>query len=117
MRKKIVVLMAIVVVAMGVSFFAAPSVSQAVIINNVTVSVDGAVFTLWGPGCSLVTCLPSVNLLPGQTLVLAQTGALPGATIGTFNFDTSDIVCAGGVVGASNCPNPTVSVTTTGPAQ
>jgi hypothetical protein len=101
MRRKIVVLMAIVAVAMGVSLFAAPSVSQAVVINNVTVTIGGFSFTLWGSGLPL-------NLGTTGSVTLAQTSG--------FNFDTSDLLC-GGTVGASGCPNPVVSVTTTGPVQ
>ncbi len=76
MRKKMVVLIAIVVVAMGVSFFGAPSVSHAVPVNSVTVTIGASVFTLWGGG------LP-INLNPGQSVTLAQTSG--------FNFDTSDL--------------------------
>jgi hypothetical protein len=101
MRRKIVVLIAIVAVAMGVSLFAAPSVSQAVVINNVTVTIGGFSFTLWGSG------LP-INLGTTGSVTLAQTSG--------FNFDTSDLIC-GGVIGASGCSSPVVSVTTTGPVQ
>jgi len=74
MRKKI--LIAIVAVAIGVSIFAAPSVSQAISVTSVTVTIGANVFTLWGGG------LP-INLNPGQSVTLAQTS--------DFNFDTSDL--------------------------
>jgi hypothetical protein len=83
MRKKMVVLIAIVALVMGVTVLGAPSVSQAVSVNTVTVTIGGSVFTLWGPGClSGPPCLP-ITLNPGQSVTLAQTSG--------FNFDTSDL--------------------------
>jgi hypothetical protein len=75
MRKKLSFFMAMAAV-MGLSIFAAPTVSQAVTITSVTVTIGANVFTLWGGG------LP-VTLNPGQSLTLAQTSG--------FNFDTSDL--------------------------
>jgi hypothetical protein len=79
MRRKIVVLRAIIAVAMGVSLFAAPSVSQAIPVNTVTVTVGALVFNLWGGG------LP-INLATGGSVTLAQTNG--------FNFDISDLLSA-----------------------
>lgn len=92
MRKKILVLISAVALAMGVSFLAAPSLSHAVSITSVSVSVDTSTFSLW--------TFP-VNLDVGQTLVLAQTSG--------FNFDTSDVLC-GSPASVAKCPSATVTV-------
>src|SRR5712692_858563 len=69
MRKKLSIFMAMAMV-MGLSIFAAPTVSQAVSVSTVTVTIGATVFSLWGPGCGLGTCLPVV-LSPGQSVTLA----------------------------------------------
>jgi hypothetical protein len=75
MRKKI--LTTIAAVAIGISIFAMPSVSQALSVNTVTVTIGATVFNLWGGG------LP-IDLAPGGSVTLAQTS--------DFNFDTSDLL-------------------------
>ena len=101
MKKKIASLVSIAVLAMGVSF-AAPSVSQAVIITSVTVT--GSFAPNFGLGCFVAICLP-VTLNPGQTLVLAQTPFALGQP-SVFNFDTSETKATS-----------VVHVTTVGPVQ
>jgi hypothetical protein len=81
MRKKLSIFMAMAMV-MGLSIFAAPTVSQAVSVSTVTVTIGATVFSLWGPGCGLGTCLP-IDLAIGGSVTLAQTSG--------FNFDTSDL--------------------------
>ena len=106
--RKIIGLVSIASLALGVPFFVAPSVSQAVTINNVTVVVGGSTFSgcvtaalctnkIWDLGAT------GVDIGTGSTapLILTQN---QGGTAG-FNFDTSDIA---GLTGAS--PAPTVTV-------
>ena len=95
MKRKISVLVMIAALVMGVSVFAAPSTSQAIVIDlsTISVTITGAstpTFALW---------TGSVTLQPSQTLVLASTG---GGT--NFNFDVSDDRCSG------PCPAPVVHV-------
>jgi PEP-CTERM motif-containing protein len=104
MRKKIIGLVSIGL-ALGVTFFAAPSVSQAVIITSVSVSVGGTTFCDTTGACTnkIWNLGGGVNIGTGSTapLILTQNQA---GTAG-FNFDTSDIA---GLTGAS--PAPTVTV-------
>ena len=88
MRKKVLSVLGIVALAIGVAILAAPPPSQAVIINDVVVTVGA---TTWCGSSSAVACgvndiwaIPAggFNLLPGQDLILAQTSG--------FNFDTSE---------------------------
>ena len=85
-------LISIAVLALGVSFLAAPSVSQAVTINNVTVTIGTTVFALW--------TFP-VTLNPGETLVLTQNSG--------YNFDTSDLAC-GNPASVANCAAASILV-------
>jgi len=101
MRKKIMASLSIVSLALGVPFFAAPSVSQAVIITSVNVTVGGTTFCDTTGACAnkIWNLGGGVNIGTGSTapLILTQTDG--------FNFDTSDIP---GLTGAS--PAPTVTV-------
>src|SRR5215470_1745809 len=95
MRRKISVLAVIAALVMGVSVFAAPSTSDALVIDLSTISLTIA----GGSTSSFALWTGSVTLQPSQTLVLASTG---GGT--NFNFDTSDVRCSGA------CPAPVVHV-------
>jgi hypothetical protein len=86
MRTRVLGLISIGLLFLGVSLVAAPVRSDAVIINNVTVTetqgassitlcIAGCVNNIWSAG-------GGTNLLAGQSLVLTQTAG--------FNFDTSD---------------------------
>jgi hypothetical protein len=82
-------LAAIGIVAMSIACLGARSQSHALTINNVSVDIGANAFSIW--------FFPIV-LFPGESLVLTQTFG--------FNFDTSDVTCAG------PCPDPTVTVAT-----
>ena len=104
MRRKIIGLVSILGLALGVPFFVAPSISQAVTITTVTVVVGGTTFSgcvtaavctnkLWDLGAA------GVNIGTGSTapLILTQTDG--------FNFDTSDVAGL-----TSGSPAPTITV-------
>ena len=105
MRKKIIGLVSITGLALGVLFFAAPSVSQAVIITSVDVTVGGTTFCDTTGACAnkIWNLGGGVNIGTGSTapLILTQNQA---GTAG-FNFDTSDV---SGLTAGS--PAPTVTV-------
>ena len=86
MRTRVLGLISIGLLFLGVSLVAAPVRSDAVIINNVTVTeTQGAAsITLCIAGCvnNIWSAGGGTNLLAGQSLVLTQTAG--------FNFDTSD---------------------------
>jgi PEP-CTERM motif len=100
MRTRVLGLISIGLLFLGVSLLAAPVRSDAVIINNVTVTETqgGASFTWCILGCAapIWAAGGGTNLLAGQSLVLTQ-------TVG-FNFDISegvrDIGCDGTVANA-----------------
>jgi len=102
--RKIIGLVSIAGLALGVPFFVAPPVSQAVSITSVTVVVGGSTFSgcvtaalctnkIWDLGAT------GVDIGTGSTapLILTQTSG--------FNFDTSDIAGL-----TSGSPAPTVTV-------
>ena len=101
MRKQTLVRLSIAGLALGVSFFVAPSVCQAVIITSVSVTVGGTTFCDTTSACAnkIWNLGGGVNIGTGSTapLILTQTDG--------FNFDTSDVA---GLTGAS--PAPTVTV-------
>jgi len=93
MRGKISILVAIAALVIGVGLLAVPATSDAVVISNVTVTVGTGTFCggvactnpIWTPGIG-----GGINLNPGDTLVLTQTGGAGG-----FNFDSSDTGAGG----------------------
>lgn len=106
MRMKMIGLVSIAVLALGVSLFAAPSVSQAIIITSVSVTVGGTTFCDTTGACPVANRIwnlgGGVDVGTGSTapLVLTQ-NQLAGSP--NFNFDTSEI-------GATVATNPTVTV-------
>jgi len=97
MKTRIWGLISIALLFLGVSLLAVPVRSDAVVINNVTVTeTQGAnSFTWCIAGCAnnIWAAGGGTNLLPGQSLVLTQTTG--------FNFDTSD-----GPTGTTGCATP-----------
>ena len=91
MRKQALVRLSIAGLALGVAFFVAPSVSQAVIITSVSVTVGGTTFCDTTSACAnkIWNLGGGVNIGTGSTapLILTQTDG--------FNFDTSDLVASG----------------------
>jgi hypothetical protein len=105
MRKRILLLVSIAAFAIGVSIFAAPSTSHAIVINNVTVTVGNLTrcITGCGAGNDIWASAAGTNVTATgaiQKLVLTQTAG--------FNWDSSE-----GIGGANpNCGSPTPCTTT-----
>jgi hypothetical protein len=101
MRKKILFLVSMAAFVFGISIFAAPSTSHAIVINNVTVTVGGLTACISGCGAGSIwgaaagTDVTATGAI--RSLVLTQTAG--------FNFDTSE----------GNAPNcaPATPCTTT----
>ena len=93
MRRKIGALGAIATLVLGVAVFAAPPVSDAVVINTITVT-NGTGGNFTGGAAGTTWVFAPINLAPGQTLVLTQNQNAVNSTLPTglpgFNFDTSE---------------------------
>jgi PEP-CTERM motif len=91
--RKITGLVSIAVLALGVSFFAAPSVSQAVTITSVSVTVGSTTFCDSTGSCGLKiwNLGGGVDLATGGKALILTQAQLANA----FNFDTSDLVAPG----------------------
>jgi len=91
MKKRMPVLVALAVLVMGAGLVAAPSTSDAGVVNSVEVTVGNTTWCTTGILCANpIWTLPggSVDLGPAGTksLVLTQTGG----GVANFNFDTSE---------------------------
>jgi hypothetical protein len=94
MTKKILFLVSVAALVIGVSIFAVPSISHAVLITSVNVTVGGVTYCDSTQACAnkIWNLSGGVNLTaPGQALVLTQNQP-GGVGAGTFNFDTSEPV-------------------------
>ena len=92
MTKKILFLVSVVALVIGVSIFAVPSISHAVLITSVNVTVGGVTYCDSTQACAnkIWNLSGGVNLTaPGQALVLTQNQP-GGVGAGTFNFDSSE---------------------------
>ena len=94
MRGKNAALVAIAALVIGIGLLSIPSTSEAILVTNIDVHVGaleacgaGCVNNIWGAGLGA-----GINLNPGDTLVVTQTGGAGG-----FNFDSSDFGTAGGL--------------------
>jgi hypothetical protein len=73
----------------------------------VEVDIGSTIFTNWnGAGVNHLGA-SGTTITAGQDLILTQNPTTPGS----FNFDTSDVLCAGSV---STCPAPVIKVTIQG---
>jgi len=103
----------VVALILGAASLAAPSASEAVTISSITVTVGG---TTWcdttGVCANKVWNLGGgVNLNPGQSLILAQTGGAAG-----YNFDTSEGNLPGCLAPGTSCATSiTINGTLIGP--
>jgi len=80
---------------------------DAITVTGVEVDIGTAVFTNWnGPGVNHLGA-SGTTITGVQQLILTQNPTTPG----NFNFDTSDVLCAGSV---STCPAPVIKVTIQG---
>jgi hypothetical protein len=86
MRSGISILVAVAALVIGMSVLVAPSASEAVTITSVTVTVGSTTWCDTTGSCSnkIWNLAGGVNVNPGQSLILSQTGAA------AFNFDTSE---------------------------
>jgi hypothetical protein len=92
--------------------FLLPNLGQAATITSVSVDIGTNHFQIWdtgSPGKQPGTTLPA----GGQTITGSQQAVFTqnSATLGDFNFDTSDFPCGGS---NANCPNPIIHVTVAG---
>jgi hypothetical protein len=99
--KKILFWLSTVAFVIGISIFAAPSTSHALVINNVTVTVGNLTACITGCANNIWSSAAGTNVTSGgaiSSLVLTQNGA--------FNFDTSDANaqghCSGGCLTTLN---------------
>ncbi len=96
MRRKFLALVAITALVMGAAVFAAPSESDAVIINTITVGNGQLTDYTGGPAGNTWTIAPgTINLAVGQSVVFTQNENHLPSTIAAnglpgFNFDTSE---------------------------
>jgi len=91
----------------GISLLLACERAYAITITGVEVDIGSAVFTNWnGAGVNQLGA-SGTTITAGQDLILTQNPTTPG----NFNFDTSDVLCAGSV---SACPAPVIKVTIQG---
>ncbi len=91
----------------GLSFLLLCAPVGAITITGVEVDIGSTVFTIWnGPGANHLGA-SGTTITAGQQLILTQNSTAPGG----FNFDTSDVLCAGSV---STCPAPVIKVTIQG---
>jgi len=97
MRTRVWGLISIALLFLGVSLLTVPVRSEAVVINNVTVTetqgADSFTWCIAGCGAPIWATGAGTNVLAGQSLVLTQTAG--------FNFDTSD-----GPTGRTGCDTP-----------
>jgi hypothetical protein len=98
--KKLLFWLSTAAFVIGISIFAAPSTSHAIIINNVTVTVGNITrcITGCGAGNDIWSSAAGTNVTPGgaiSALVLTQTAG--------FNFDTSDANAQGHCDATSPC--------------
>ena len=93
--------------AAWLSFLLLSAPVGAITITGVEVDIGSTVFTIWnGPGANHLGA-SGTTITAGQQLILTQNSTAPGG----FNFDTSDVLCAGSV---STCPAPIIKVTIQG---
>jgi hypothetical protein len=91
----------------GISLLLACERAYAITVTGVEVDIGSAVFTNWnGAGVNQLGA-SGTTITAGQDLILTQNSTTPG----NFNFDTSDVLCAGSV---SACPAPVIKVTIQG---
>src|SRR4029077_4300821 len=91
----------------GLSLLLACERAYAITVTGVEVDIGSAVFTNWnGAGVNQLGA-SGTTITAGQDLILTQNSTTPG----NFNFDTSDVLCAGSV---SACPAPVIKVTIQG---
>lgn len=101
--RKILFWLSVTVFVLGISIFVTPTTSQAIVINNVTVTVGNLTVCISGCANNIWSSAAGTNVTSGgaiQSLVLTQTAG--------FNFDSSE-----GIGGATpNCGAPTPCTTT-----
>jgi len=82
--------------------------AYAITITGVEVDIGSTVFTDWNGSGPNQLGASGTTITAGQDLILTQNPTVPG----NFNFDTSDVTCANGLV--STCPAPLIKVTVQG---
>src|SRR6266478_5027133 len=91
----------------GLTLLFASERAYAITITGVEVDIGSTIFTNWnGAGVNHLGA-SGTTITAGQDLILTQNPTTPGS----FNFDTSDVLCAGSV---STCPAPVIKVTIQG---
>jgi len=101
MRKKISALVTIAALVIGVAVFAAPAISYAGTITDITVTNGPGIFT--GGAAGTTWTFAPIVLADGETAVLTQNQAALGGIPG-FNFDTSDFGVANYTVTVNGTP-------------
>ena len=91
----------------GISLLFACERAYAITVTGVEVDIGSTVFTNWnGAGVNQLGA-SGTTITAGQDLILTQNPTTPG----NFNFDTSDVLCAGSVTA---CSAPVIKVTIQG---